>query len=255
MPKLYKAAKLAELSLGKVGAFSPNDPSADPFELERALYWMDMIVAELAGTKRCHWLIPVTVVRPLTALTATYSLATLLGADYPTDGVLFPVDAFLRDSAGGDRPVDIIRREQYDDIERKDSQGAPERIYIDRLNDQQNISIHPLPAVSGFSLGLVFQKYSPSVIAGSTVNGNLSHGFSSEWQKYLVIATAAEIGDGPVRKIPASDVDRFRAQAAASLENLMTYSNREKPSEPRRTAAWGEDYGDDYLHRDYGRYL
>ena len=86
MSKLWKASGICERALRKIGAFSVNDTAADPEELSEALYWLDLAVAELAGTEQCQWLIPTTLSIALTANTPSYDLSTALGTGNPTDG-------------------------------------------------------------------------------------------------------------------------------------------------------------------------
>ena len=240
MSKLWKASGICERALRKIGAFSVNDTAADPEELSEALYWLDLAVAELAGTEQCQWLIPTTLSIALTANTPSYDLSTALGQANPTDGVLFPIEAWLRNSNGEDEPLEIIRRKEYEDIADKDAVGAPTRIYIDRLGADQNLFVHPVPDATGYTIRLVCQTYAPNLV-GATPNagGNVGHGFSAEWQKWMVNQNAADIGSGPVRRLPPSEINDMRTQAEASRARLMAYSNREKVSQPRRTRAFG----------------
>ena len=240
MSKLWKASGICERALRKIGAFSVNDTAADPEELAEALYWLDLAVAELAGTEQCQWLIPTTLSIALSANTASYDLSTALGTANPTDGVLFPIEAWIRDSNGLDTPIDIIRRRDFEDIEDKDRAGVTDRIYIDRLNEDQNIFIYPVVDETGYSIRLLCQTYAANLGGtGQTATGNIAHGFSAEWQKWMVLQNAADIGSGPVRRLPISETDRIRAEAGTSLAKLMAFSNREKVSQPRRTRAHG----------------
>ena len=240
MSKLWKASGICERALRKIGAFSVNDTAADPEELAEALYWLDLAVAELAGTEQCQWLIPTTLSIALTANTPSYDLSTALGTANPTDGVLFPIEAWIRDSNGLDTPIDIIRRRDFEDIEDKDRAGVTDRIYIDRLNEDQNIFIYPVVDETGYSIRLLCQTYAANLGGtGLTATGNIAHGFSAEWQKWMVLQNAADIGSGPVRRLPISETDRIRAEAGTSLTKLMAHSNREKVSQPRRTRAHG----------------
>lgn len=240
MSKLWKASGICERALRKIGALSINDTAADPEELAEALYWLDLSVAELAGTEQCQWLIPTTLSIALSANTASYDLSTALGTANPTDGVLFPIEAWIRDSNGLDTPIDIIRRRDFEDIEDKDKAGVTDRIYIDRLNEDQNIFIYPVVDETGYSIRLLCQTYAANLGGtGLTATGNIAHGFSAEWQKWMVLQNAADIGSGPVRRLPISETDRIRAEAGTSLAKLMAYSNREKVSQPRRTRAHG----------------
>lgn len=228
MSRLLPVAKIAEASLQRIGAFTISMVAPDPDELARAIFWMDLIVAELAGTGRAHWLIPATVTKALTATTASYNLANFLGTDYPTDGIIFPVRAYVRDAAGQDTPVDIVSREDYENFSAKDTAGPPACIYIDRQNNQQQLYVYPVPADSTLSLRLVFQKYAPDMNAGTPDSaGNIAHGFSAEWQRWLILQTAADIGSGPVRMIPPAESDRIKLEAQVAKEALFTSSNRE----------------------------
>lgn len=240
MSKLWKASGICERALRKIGAFSINDTAADGEELAEALYWLDLAVAELAGTEKCQWLIPTTLSIALSADTASYDLSNALGTSNPTDGVLFPMSAWLRDSNGEDTPIDIIRRQDYEDISDKDESGEPNIVYIDRLADDQNIFVHPVPDATGYSVRLLCQTYAPNMLAGTPSDGgNVAHGFSAEWQRWLILQNSADIGSGPVRRLPSGEITDIRQQAAISRAALMTYSNREKVSQPRRTRAHG----------------
>lgn len=240
MSKLWKASGICERALRKIGAFSVNDTAADPEELSEALYWLDLAVAELAGTEQCQWLIPTTLSIALSANTASYDLSAALGMANPTDGVLFPIEAWIRDSSGNDTPIDIIRRRDFEDIEDKDKAGVTDRIYIDRLNEDQNVFVYPVPAVTGYSIRLLCQTYAANMLSGSPEGGgNIAHGFSAEWQRWLILQNAADIGSGPVRRLPPGEINDIRQQAAISRSALMAYSNREKVSQPRRTRAHG----------------
>lgn len=233
MSRLLPVAKIAEASLQRIGAFTVSMVAPDPDELARTIFWMDLIVAELVGTGRAHWLIPSTVTKALTADTASYSLSTFLGTDYPDDGILFPVRAYIRDAAGQDTPVDIISRDDYESLADKTNGGAPDRIYIDRQNNQQQLYVYPVPSDANSSLRLVFQKYAPDLNAGTPDGaGNIAHGFSAEWQRWLILQTAADIGSGPVRMIPAGESDRIKLEAQVAKEALFTSSNREIVTSP-----------------------
>lgn len=240
MSKLWKASGIAERALRKIGAMSINDTAADHEELSEALYWMDLAVAEFAGSERCQWLIPATLSKALSADTASYDLSDFLGTSNPTDGVLFPVSAWIRNSSGEDAEIQILRRTEYEAITDKDQSGEPCSIYIDRLNADQNLYVWPVPSDATYTLRLVCQTYAPNLLSGTpNEGGNVAHGFSAEWQRWLVLQTAADIGSGPVRRLPSQEVSDMRQQAEISRSRLLTYSNTEKPSQPRRTRAFG----------------
>ena len=129
----------------------------------------------------------------------------------------------------------------YDEIEDKDLTGDPELLFIDRLLVDPTMSIHEVPDVATWQIDFTYQRYADSVMgdqANTDQSGNRSHGFGPEWQRFLVNSLAADCGNGPVRRIPRADITDMRQLAQQSLSNLI-YSNREKKSQPSRTARWG----------------
>lgn len=227
---------ICERALRRIGSFALRDSEADPEEVAESMYWLDLVVSHLAGTRRPVWLVPATLELPLTAGTESYDLSDI--TDYPVDGVLFPIDAWLRDPAGRDSHVELIRRKQYESIEDKDREGETSVAYIDRLKERQ-IYVHPVIDTTGYTLRILAQTYSPTYKPEADPGIKTPHGFTPEWQLWMVTALAAEIGDGPVRRLPGNEVTALRNRAAQLLVELQE-SNRETVSRPRRTAAWGQ---------------
>lgn len=235
MPTLLSVRTVCERALRKIGAFSIRDTEADADEMAEAMAYLDLLVAHVTGTRRVFWLVPATLELPLVADTAEYDLADIDG--YPDDGVAFPINAWLRDSSGHDEPVELIRRRAYDDIGNKTASGPPNSAHIDRLTDKK-VYVYPVPADGTYTLRIEAQVYSPSYDVTENPNAEIRHGFGPEWQLWMIYALSAEIADGPVRRLPAAEVDRIRNTAARMLVELGE-SNRETVSRPRRTAAWG----------------
>jgi hypothetical protein len=231
-----KVVEIATKALEKIGAFTANMTAPDPDELRRAIEWLDITVAHVAGTNRLFFLTPVTVTSTLTAATSSYVLSTLMGVNFPATGMAFPVEAYLRDSSGNDEPLELINRAEYEEIEDKTTSGPPEKVYIDRLSANQNIYVYPVPSDGTYSLRLVFQSY-PATLTGGTVAGagNLDHGFTQEWQLYLIMSLAATIGSGPVRTLPSAETARMEQIAGAAFARLMIYGNTQKTSTSQRT--------------------
>jgi hypothetical protein len=227
---------ICERALRRIGSFALRDSEADPEEMAEAQHWLDLVVSHMAGTKRPLWLVPATLSLTLTADTESYDLSDITG--YPADGVLFPIQAWLRDSSGMDTPVELIRRKEYENIADKDQAGETRVAHIDRLKGRQ-IYVHPLVATTGYTLRILAQTYSPTYNPEDDAGAEVAHGFTQEWQLWMITALAAEIGDGPVRRLPGPEVTALRNRAAALLVELGE-SNRESVSKPRRTAAWGE---------------
>lgn len=234
MSLILPSKEVCERALRKIGSFSINDVAADPEELAESLYWLDMLVAQFVGLRRVPWLVQATFSFALTANTASYDLETAIGASYPDDGIVSFLSAWIRDSSGLDDPIKLLRRAEYEAISDKDSSGTPDFVYIDRLGTP-TAYVNPVPANTGYSLRLVAQSYAPDLTKNS---GNNAHGFAAEWNMFLVLGTAALIGDGPVRKLPATEVDRIKVAAGTLEKKLVAYALPERVG-PRRTKRWG----------------
>lgn len=238
MAGLFSVADICERALRKIGAFSINDSAADGEELQEAAFWLDMILAEQAETEACFWLRPSTITKALTADTPSYVLSELMGTNYPQDGLVNVVNAWLTDGSN-DQPLGRLRRKEYENLSQKDASGRPSAIYIDRLSapTEQTIYITPVPATTGLSLNLLVQSSTPEV---SNLKDVKSHGLRAGWQRALVRELAAEIGDGPVRRLDSGKIDRWRRDAEMALKGLQKYnsSNTERVG-PRRVKPWG----------------
>lgn len=245
---LFSAREIGELALGRIGAFTPNDTQADERELDIAIHWMEIEIAELAGTERCQWLIPESVSVVLEPGVAEIEdLLDELGDAAPSTQIASVVSAAIVDSAGNETQLTMVRRRKYEEIEDKTTSGEPEWIHIDRNNDAPRAFLYPVPAdlgdgTTGLTLKLNVQTYAPSVMGAETpaTAGDLRHGLDRAWQKWLVNQVAAVIGDGPVRQLPDQKVGRLQTLAAASRAALLAYQNREKVSPgQRRTRRYG----------------
>ena len=236
MSSLLSASEVCETALEKIGSYSINDTAADGEEMKRAAKWLDLVVGEMTETERCTWLIEDTITVPLVGGQATYNLANALGASYPPDGVMFITSVWVTDGTS-DQPTEMKRRASYEELTVKSSTGKPKLIYIDRLSDKdrQSFTVYPVPVDDAHSLKMVLQKHAPDL---RNDVGKKAHGFHNGWQKWLVLATAAEIGDGPVRRLPSTEVDRIRRDAQMSFDKLQASANRENVA-PRRVRAWG----------------
>jgi len=240
---MLSAVEVGERALRKVGAFSINDEAADPDELDETLRWLDMIVAEVTGTRRCYWLSPATVTFDWPAAEASVVLADQMGADYPPTGILFPVRAWRVDVTTGLRQaeIELCRRKKYEAKSNLATAGSPEILFIDRLVQEQRAYVWPVPSTADvWQIALEFQTYSRSVLGeqGGEQSGDVPHGFDQTWQLWMVTRLAAEIGDGPVKRLDASTIRDWRTLADGYLSALL-YHNREKNNRPFQTRRYG----------------
>lgn len=242
-PRLLSAAKLAELALQRIGAFSVNDSAADPVHLGRALEWMDLTVQEFAGTTKCFWLISRQIEIPLDAATITYDLQDAMGDQLPPGNVIFPISATLRHPNEGGRfsetPVEIIDWEKYEAIAQKDATGVPCAIFIDRVRPRMTMYVvEPAATDSTYTLLLTVQQYAPDLTRNA---GDTDHQMRAEFQLWAVLATAAHIGKGPVKRLSLQTSNDIAQEAGTLRARLTAYANREQPmrGQPERTEAWG----------------
>jgi len=246
---LFSAREIGELALGKIGAFTPNDEQADEAELDVAINHMELEIAELAGTERCQWLIPVAVEFTLEpGVGEIENLMDVLADAAPAAQIAYVISGSTRDTNGNATPVTLVRRRKWEELEDNETPGSPEWIHIDRNNDEPRLFMHPVPVdlgdgTTGLTLRLLVQTYAPSVMGAESEEtaGDLRHGLDRSWQKWLVLQVASALGDGPVRQLSDQKVTRLIQQAAVSKAALLAYQNREKGLEPkdRRTRRYG----------------
>lgn len=238
-PTAFNSGEIAARALRKIGAFPINDAAPAPNELAEALYWLDLIVAELAGKQECFWLRPATMTQDLTVDEPAYTLSEF--DEYPPSGIVFPMKAWIRDPSGNDEPIKIIRRTEYEDLPVKDTAGTPECIYVDRIAVERNLFTYPVIAEDGYQLRLLVQTYHHNLTGSRGENspsGDVALRIGAEWQRFLVFMLSADIGDGPIRRIDDGKVKEWRAIAGGALAALNSFTNRERPR-AGRTRRWG----------------
>jgi len=229
MSKLFSAKKICEMALEKIGALSINDESADPNELSRALHWLDLIMAELAGVERCWWLVPAAVTMPLTASTASYDIQGTVGASSPADGIQFPYKAKLNDGNGNFSEVKIIDRTEYEELTQPEASGTPTHCYIDRAI-VPTMKVYPVPGstMTGYSIDLAVQSFAPDF----ATDGRKATGLRAAWQAWAIEELASKIGAGPVRRLPRAEIGDLKSDAELSRSRLLAFENREHDDRP-----------------------
>lgn len=238
------AAEACEMALQKIGDFPTNDEEADPDSMQRALQWFDIIVAEVTGNRRCYWLTPETVTFSWPVGESSVVLADAMGVDYPPLGILFPIRAWGVDTTTGTRQgeIELCRRAKFEAQPNPQTSGSPRLLFIDRLVENQKAHVSPIPSADNpRSIALEFQTYTRSVLGeqGGDQAGDISTGFDQTWNLFLVTRLAAELGDGPVKRLETQTIRDWRTLAEGLLSNLVTYQNREKNNRPVKTARYG----------------
>ncbi len=230
----YTATEIAERALRKIGAFAINDDEPDQADMQEALFWLDMEIAHQAGTNKCFWLMRDELEVDLTALTSE------LAQDLET-GVQFPKEAILDRGNGNRVPLKIIsQREFRRRIAKPATTGEPKWVFIDRLNDGPTMHVYPIPTSveedAGQKIVLVVQTFAPSVkprgTTGDSGIGVQLTGFPAAWNLWAVTALSALIGDGPVRRRPVQETERWKIDAQRLKLSLDAYQNRDHDNAP-----------------------
>jgi hypothetical protein len=231
VPALLTVTEICERALRKIGAYSINDTGADPVDLEEARAWLDMLVGHVSSRKRTWWLVPSTASVTLVADTASYVLIDELTGSPDVQHV---VGVWLVNTSSGDRePLDILRRQAFEDLNADDT-GTPCKVWIDRSR-APTLHVWPTPTTPiSHRLDVVWQKFSADTRALDATARVTD--MRESWNLYLVTALAAEIGAGPVRRLPQDEVKEARARAQELLGDLEAFDEGESPGEFRRTA-------------------
>ena len=242
MPSPLPVRSVLERSLRKIGAYSMMDTGADPDEMEEAGFWLDIVVSHLTATNRRLWLVPATITLPLTAQKIKYTQDELKALDpsFPANGLQFPHHATVSDGSS-ESDVEIIKRLAYDDLPRKDLGGKPTAVYIDRQTEF-DLFVHPVPQVPTqdnpltYTLKLVGQRFNDqlSIETNSPVALERQTELRRGWDLWAVLALSAEIGDGPIRKLPGDEVERMNKRAAQVLQDLSKHEDEEHDDEFHR---------------------
>jgi len=170
----------------------------------------------------------------LTGGTASYDIETILGTNSPTDGIQFPVSATLKDSNGNETPLKITTRTEYEEIIDKDQEGIPDRIYIDRL---QTPTLKTFPVLTtgttGYTIELVLQTFTDTFHG---TNGAQVTGYRQPWQLWMIYALTDVLGDGTIRRVPASEAKMYAAKAEKYEGRVLAFENRQFANTTQRTA-------------------
>jgi len=238
--QVLTARQLCERALRVINAFPVTDSAADPEHLREAMFWLDLLLSELAATEELLFLVPSPnqVKFLLTNGTGAYDLIGALGANAPVDGIQFPKAAHLQWPSGRVTPLEIVTRDDFMDLRKPAETGPPRIVYIDRLPDSQFFP-YPIPAVTDTNVYVVIfdvQTYAPKVAPAGVTGAQPSAAditkFREGWQRYLVWQLSHDLGSGPIFKRPESDLNRWGKSAAASRAALLAFENREHDTEP-----------------------
>jgi len=246
MSRQRTAKEICERALRAIGAFPITESAADGEQLREAMEWLDLIMAEKAGTMRVFSMVSATLDVAITNGTHSYNLNTALGADLPIDRVQFPIMAWIEDEAGNRSPVDIVTLDRYEKAYNSTATGVPTMIHIDRLAPTPTLRIFPPPHEDDeeeYTLKLIVQTYAPNVgpsgVTGTQPSGSILTNFRQAWQRWLILQVASDCGSGPIHKLPQASINNFDRKAGIALAELQGFENREHENTPPICEPWG----------------
>jgi len=245
MSRILSAKELCERALRVIGAFPVTQSAADSEQLRETMFWLDLVLAEFSGSGRLFWQVPDTISIQIVNGTQNYALKETLGAEYPDNGMQFPIEAWLEDADGNRSDLEIVTRHKFEDVSKVDETGQPCHIYIDRLADP-TMRIFPVPRADDttvWTLKLVIQTFAPDVspsgVTGNQPNNETVTEIRQAWQRWVIWQLSHDIGSGPVYTLPDSRISKLKASAEDAKRALLAYENREHQSTPPITEAWG----------------
>jgi hypothetical protein len=230
MSTLLTARQICDRALRKIGAFPITESAARGEDVDEALFWLDLIVAELPGTVRRYWLLSDTLYLSLTPGDLEYDLATTV-TDWPAQGVEHVTEIWLENSTGSRTPVKIVDRNTFEERSLISTPGSPEIVHIDRMV-KPTLRPWPVIASTGYRLALVAEMLGPDIapkeVSPKNDRAAVEHGLPQAWQMWLINQLACEIGDGPVRKLASTTIGGWRSQNERKKTDLESFQDTEK---------------------------
>jgi hypothetical protein len=259
MAHLLSVGEVVDRALGKIGQKATRSSGARAADVEEARYWLDMLVGHQSARQRWWPLVPGTATFTLTAGDSSYDLMASIGATQAPNGIAFVIRVILYNLATGQdiHEIPIVRRQEFElrnfpeatkaqdvspwtwDTEDRsgvgpDQAGPPNVCYITR---DQNPVMHLSPAPDAlvtYGVRVLFQSYSQNAVT-TEANDRLDS-IRSTWNLWLVTALAAQIGNGPVRKLPADEVRDMKQEARDLRTELEAYDAHENQNRGKRIA-------------------
>ena len=264
MSHLLSIGQICERALRKIGAFAIRSSGARPEEIEETRYWLDMVIAHQASRMRTWWLVPGSGTFSLTPGIAAYDLNTVLGTAQAPDGLQFIINTFLYNTGTGQDIHELpqLRHQEwenrflvgdtpsiqdydtasenpyqwgYDSGAPSIAPGVPTVCYIDR-QQRPTMQVSPTPDANvPYGVRVLFQSLSSDFTPeGGRPLSDRTYKLRTAWTLWVVTATAAQIANGPVRKLPADEVADMKKEAEILRNDLEAYDAHEQANEPRR---------------------
>jgi len=234
MAKLFSAREICTLAMRLAGVVAPQDTAAAESNTLVALSYLDLILGEKSGTTRLWFLVPVDLTFTYTADADSVDISALLGSNNRIDMLRAAYNADTDDE------IALLRREDFDKIRNGGTfPFAPGRkLYVASDGDDTYTAyMRPVPT-EALSVRVTGNKLSTTVTAATGSSSNLAHGFETAWQRWMIYALAADIGNGPLARLPTDRVETFLGIAETSWVKLNRYRGGGQRKAARFTRAW-----------------
>lgn len=232
MARILEVREVCERALRRIGSYSIRDSQADAAEMAEARHWLDMLMGHVAARRRTWWLVAETASVTLTIDEPDYVLSAVLPDGDAMSSVISVTAVNLETDARD--PLEVWRRWEWEERDATLVTGPPRAVYIDR-SSTPTMRVWPTPSDPlTHRLDVVFQRVSPNLVTGAASERITA--FREQWNLYIVTALAAQIGNGPVRKLPQDEVREMQGQAESLLFDLECFDAHEQAGEPRLIA-------------------
>lgn len=239
MSRVLNANEICGFALRMVGAWPTSETAPLAEHLREALFRLDLIMAENAGVREVFHLQPPAIEVDLTNGQQAYNLRTLLLTQYPSQGIMFALDAALVLPSGTALPLEIVSREKWDRIPNLAQHGVPVLAYLDRLTTDSMLRLWPVPAPSDttlYKLRLNVQQGAPNLaptgLSGARAEDTNVTGLRAAWQRFMIYSLAYDLGNGAINKQPIARLQLWKQDRDQAKGDIEAFENREHDTEP-----------------------
>jgi hypothetical protein len=228
--------QIIERALRRIGEFSINNRAPRERAINEAAYWLDMLMGHETARMRMWWMVDETKTFALTEDVYEYDLTDAIGEGNLPRGLQFIIGAYLYNSETGKqiRQLDLWRREDWERPTDRTTAGEPCAIYVNRDYKPSAFISPPPNDTVPYEVHIVGQSYSSNFVSAQPTSKTMK--LRSSWNLWIVQALSAEIGAGPVRKLPADEIREMREYAKKLRDEIEAADTDEHMGDPGRVA-------------------
>jgi len=227
MPSYQTARQVASNALSKIGAWPSSQSQPDERELKIAMGWLEMLLNNQSGIRPTAGFWNVIEI-PIEATIGDYDLA-----DYVKDvSVQHVFSVSMVTILGNVEPLTIISEKDTVFKNLKEN-GTPHSAAITR-DVKPILKVYPNPTSSDEDAGSVIrirvQSFHSTIDPEGTNETNIM--LRPSWYLWLAYRLAYEIGGGPVRRLPESELTRIQRDYQLMETQLYARDGQYNTSQP-----------------------